>query len=151
MQLSPKPFVDRATVETLLRVGRRRAQQIIAPCVTDWVGSNGLADRDQLVAHLQALASSEDSLYEVRRQKRVASFVQEQRLGPRVLIEAPTQVFNQSWSSLPPGIELGPGFILTRFATPEEGLQKLLALAMAIGNDFSSFEQLVSAEDPVSS
>ena len=42
----PRPFVDRATLEALLGVSRRRAQEILAPCVTDRVGSNGLADRD---------------------------------------------------------------------------------------------------------
>ena len=31
----PRPFVDRATVEFLLGVGRRRAQQILAPCITE--------------------------------------------------------------------------------------------------------------------
>lgn len=36
----PRPFVDRETVEQLLGVGRRRAQQIMAPCISDRIGSS---------------------------------------------------------------------------------------------------------------
>jgi hypothetical protein len=46
----PQPWVDRATVERVLGVGRRRAQQILAPCVSSQIGANGLADRDRLIA-----------------------------------------------------------------------------------------------------
>ncbi|MEP6540341.1 MAG: hypothetical protein ABJF23_33760 [Bryobacteraceae bacterium] len=42
-------WVDRATVERLFQVGGRRAQQILAPCVSLQIGSNGLADRDLFV------------------------------------------------------------------------------------------------------
>src|ERR1022692_5214490 len=49
LQSLPRPFVDRATVEFLLGVGRRRAQQIMAPSITDRVGANGLADRTPLI------------------------------------------------------------------------------------------------------
>ena len=55
LQALPRPFVDRATLEFLLGVGRRRAQQILAPCITDRVGTNGLADREVLIAHLRRL------------------------------------------------------------------------------------------------
>src|ERR1017187_8237203 len=50
LDVLPRPFVDRATVEFLLGVGRRRAQQIMAPSITDRVGTNGLADRNLLIA-----------------------------------------------------------------------------------------------------
>ena len=36
----PLPFVDRATLQSLLRVGPRRAQQIMAPCISDHLGSS---------------------------------------------------------------------------------------------------------------
>ena len=55
----PRPFVDRATVEFLLGVGRRRAQQVMAPCIMDHVGTNGLADRDAFIAHLRRLAEGD--------------------------------------------------------------------------------------------
>ena len=39
LEALPRPFVDRAAVEFLLGVGRRRAQQILAPCIMDHVGA----------------------------------------------------------------------------------------------------------------
>ena len=64
LQTLPRPFVDRATVEFLLGVGRRRAQQILAPCIRDRVGTNGLADREAFIAHLRRLAEGDDGYYE---------------------------------------------------------------------------------------
>src|SRR5262249_26009629 len=68
----PRPFVDRATLEFLLGVGRRRAQQIMAPCISDRVGSNGLADRGLLIARLRRLAEGDDGFYERRRRQKLA-------------------------------------------------------------------------------
>ena len=53
LESQPRPFVDRATLEFLLGVGRRRAQQIMQPCVIDRIGANGLADRDALIEQLR--------------------------------------------------------------------------------------------------
>jgi hypothetical protein len=44
------------------------------------------------------------------------------------------------WASLPAGVHLEPGRITVEFQEPQEGIEKLLALAMAIGNDFEVFE-----------
>jgi hypothetical protein len=52
----PRALGDRATLEFLLGVGRRRAQQIIAPCITDRVGANGLADREAVIHSLEKIA-----------------------------------------------------------------------------------------------
>src|SRR5205823_4111999 len=79
LQALPRPFVDRATIEFLLGVGRRRAQQILAPCITDRVGSNGLADRDRLIARLQGLAQGDDGFYEVQRRRKVADVLEKLR------------------------------------------------------------------------
>src|ERR1044072_4537720 len=72
----PRPYVDRASVELLLGVGRRRAQQIMAPCITDRVGSNGLADRERLIVHLQHLADGTDVHYERQRQIKLATLLE---------------------------------------------------------------------------
>lgn len=141
----PRPFVDRATVEFLLGVGRRRAQQIMAPCITDRVGSNGLADRGRLIAQLRALAEGEEGYYEVQRRRKVAAALDRLRIErlhqPRLLVEAPVQVVSQEFANLPPGVRLEAGRITVEFQHPREALEKLLALAMAIGNDFASFER----------
>jgi hypothetical protein len=60
-----------------------------------------------------------------------------------VLVEAPTRVVDQAFSDLPPGVRLQPGRVTVDFEEPHQALEKLLALAMAIGNDFVAFERAV--------
>jgi hypothetical protein len=142
----PRPFVDRATVESLLGVGRRRAQQIMAPCITDHVGANGLVDRDVLIERLQRVAEGDNCFYERTRRRRVAEHLDSLRKDrletPRVLVAAPTRVVNQEMDKLPPGVQVQSGRITIEFDRPQQALEKLLALAMAIGNDYSLFERL---------
>jgi len=142
----PRPFVDRPTVEFLLGVQRRRAQQIMAPCVSDCVGTNGLADRDALIAHLRRLAEGDGGYYEQRRRRKVAEILmqleKERREQPRLLIEAPVRVLEQKFDNLPAGVRLEPGRITVEFHQPQQALEMLLALAMAIGNDFDRFDRI---------
>jgi hypothetical protein len=149
LEALPRPFVERATVESLLGVGRRRAQQILAPCVTERVGSNGLANRDSLIAHLRRLAQSDGRHYEQRRRQKVAAKLaeleKERRERPILLVEAPTQILNQEFEHLPSGVRLEPGRIIVEFAHPQQALEKLLALAMAISNDLDRFERRVQS------
>ncbi len=148
LQAHPYPYVDRATIEFLLGVGRRRAQQIIAPCVTDRVGTNGLADRDALVHRLQLLAAGDDTFYEIRRRRKVAALItalrQERLRKPQLLVEAQDAVLQQEFDNLPPGVRLEPGHITVEFEQPQQALEKLLALAMAISNDFERFERITA-------
>jgi hypothetical protein len=141
----PQPWIDRSTVERVLQVGRRRAQQLLAPCVSFQTGSSGLADRGQFLAHLQRLATGETVHYERQRRRRLARTLADLHSAwqTRLPIEAPTSVVNQVLADLPAGIALAPGQITVRFTTTEEALEKLLALGMAIGNDFERFEQAV--------
>ncbi|HYZ24200.1 MAG TPA: hypothetical protein VE690_18775 [Rhodopila sp.] len=150
LEKHPHPYVDRATVEFLFSVGRRRAQQIIAPCITDRVGSNGLADRDLLIAHLRRIARGEEVPFEVRRRRKVAAFLEQlrqERLNqPQLLVPAPVAIVNQQLRRLPAGVRISPGEIRIAFDNPQEALEKLLALAMAISNDLEGFERTAAGE-----
>ena len=143
----PLPYVDRATVEFLLGVSRRRAQQILAPCVVSRVGTNGLADRDALITRLQHIAEGDEAAYEIERRHKVARLIgnlrQQWMTQPQLLVEAPAAVINQELEALPAGVRLEPGRITVEFDEPQQGLEKLLALAMAISNDFDAFERCV--------
>ena len=144
------PFVDRATLEFALGVGRRRAQQILQPLVSRRIGKNGLALREDVIAHLRHLAASDTAYFEKQRRSRLHSILDElhrqAKEQPRVLVEAPTAVVNQEFESLPPGVQLSPGRIeIEGFQTPEEAKQKLLALILAIGNDPIGFDERVTA------
>ena len=44
------PYVDRATLEQVMGVGRRRAQQILQPLVRRMVGRSGLAFKEDVIA-----------------------------------------------------------------------------------------------------
>src|ERR1041385_3376409 len=79
LRLLPRPFVDRAMVELLLGVGARRAQQIMAPCIIERVGTSGVADRDIFVEHLQRLGRSESVFYELQRRRKVATVLDRMR------------------------------------------------------------------------
>jgi hypothetical protein len=155
LQTQSRPFVDRATIEFLLGVGRRRAQQILAPCITERVGANGLADRNQVIERLRQLAQGDNGYYERRRRRRVAdvldSLRRERMEKPQLLVEAPLRVIDQKFQDLPPGVHLEIGRITVEFDQPRQALEKLLALAMAIGNDFRRFEQMVAGDPPLSS
>jgi len=145
LEAYPRPFIDRPAVELLFGVGRRRAQQILAPWIHDYIGSNGLADRDALIAYLRGLATGDDVHYERRRRRKLAEVLErlrKERLDrPKLLVEAPLAVVNQDFANLPPGVRLEPGRLSIEFQHPRQALEKLLALAMAIGKDFDSFER----------
>ncbi len=145
LESQPRPFVDRATLEFLLGVGRRRAQQILAPCVTDRVGANGLANRDALIDHLRRLAQGDEGFYEVERRRKVAHVLNQLRKTrlerPQLLVEAPVAVVNRELKDLPAGIHIEAGRITIEFEQPQQALERLLALAMAISNDYDRFER----------
>ena len=93
---------------------------------------------------LRALAAGEAVSFEVQRRERLHSILDqlhhEQKLHPRVLVEAPTAIVTQEFKALPPGVHLSPGrIVLDSFSTPEEAKQKLLALVMAMANDPAGF------------
>jgi hypothetical protein len=145
IETNPRPFVDRATVEFLLNVGRRRAQQIMAPCIIERFGATGLADRDALIARLRRLGDGDDAHYERQRRRKVAEVLmqlqKERRERPQLLVEAPVNIVSQQFANLPSGVRLEPGRITLDFDHAQQALEKLLALAMAIGNDFERFER----------
>jgi hypothetical protein len=87
-------------------------------------------------------------MYEHRRRHRVAGEIDRLRKAwlerPRVIVEAPTYVVNQTFAGLA-GVTISPGRIVVDFDTPQAALEKLLALAIAVGNDFETFERMAAA------
>ena len=91
------------------------------------------------------LAEGDAGHYERQRRRQLAEILaqlQKDRLElPQLLVEAPLQVLTQQFDNLPAGVRLEPGRITVTFDQPHQALEKLLALAMAIGNDFDRFER----------
>lgn len=142
------PWVDRQTIESVLGVGRRRAQQILRPLVRHTVGRNGLARKEDVVLYLRQLAHGDPVSFERRRRERFAELIsnwhRELQTQPRVLVEAPTAIVNQELASLPSGVHLTPGrIVIEGFRNPDEARQRLLALILAIGNDPDEFDRRI--------
>jgi hypothetical protein len=109
-----------------------------------------VASREELIAHLKRLAAGDEAYYERRRRKRLAQVLEGLRQAalaqPKVLVEAPTTVRSQEFANLPDGVSVSPGAISITFSSPSEALQRLLALSMAIGNDFNEFERMAGKQ-----
>ena len=151
----PIPWVDRATVEDLLHIRRRRAQEILAPLATQRRGCGTVVERTALIRHLERLASGETVYYEQKRRERVWTELQKER---RRWLETPPAfvhpepallraVYQDDLEGLPPGVELLPGRIQITFDHPNEALEKLLALALAIGQNQAAFEERVRTRE----
>jgi hypothetical protein len=142
----PDPWVDTAVLQEVLGVGRRRAQQLLAPCVTRQIGANGVADREAVITHLQRLATGETTHYEQRRRLRLAEYMNAlyRERQQSVFVEAPANIVSQDFKGLPQGVSITPGRIGITFDGTTQALQRLLALAMAIRNDELSFERLAT-------
>jgi hypothetical protein len=145
----PSPWIDRATLEAVLGVGRRRAQQILQPLVRLTLGKNGLAPKAIVLRYLRQLASGEAAAFELQRRARLHTLLgqwkEQMREQPPVLIEAPETIVNQELQDLPPGVHLSPGRIVVEgFSCPDEAKQHLLALIMAMGNDPEEFDARIA-------
>jgi hypothetical protein len=142
----PDPWLDRQTVQQLLGVKIRRAQQIMNTCAGRTVGTSSLVDRQAFIQQLKRIQSGEAEVYEQKRRQRVALVLHElsTQRAPELKVEAPAPIVNQAFENLPPGVDLGKGRITIYFNDPKEALEKLLALAMAVGNDYDSFEKITT-------
>lgn len=148
----PEDWVDRATLESLLGVGRRRAQQLLARIPCQRVGATVLAGRADVIAHLRSIAAGDDAHFEHRRQQRLWDQLepvrQEWTGQPPLLVEVSQsqvrRIETHDFAALPEGVDLAPGSITVRFQDPDEALQKLMSLAMAIAQNRAAFEERVA-------
>ena len=144
LESSEDPWVDRARLESLLGVGRRRAQQLLAPVATRVVGSSRVARASAVIACLKQAASGDEAGYDTQRRRRLWT-----KLGePPVLVEVPSttiqRIVRNDFHGLPEGVDLAPGSIALRFTSSGEALEKLVALALAISHNREAFDALVN-------
>lgn len=144
----PAPVVDRATVERLFGVRRRRANQIISRMGGYEIGRTALVEKGPLLARLEAIAGGEEFHYEERRRARVHEKLDEARRivrAQRVKIQpaAPPPPAASS-PKLPEGVSLHPGELRIAFDTPETLLTRLFALSQSMAHDFEEFVAYIS-------
>jgi hypothetical protein len=140
------PIVDRAGVERLFGLRRRRAIELMHEFGGYQTGRTFLLDRVRLLEALQSLESREDYTAEKRRRERLRDVVEASRehlILTRVRIPVHAAAMRPSLDRLAPGVILLPGMLSIEFRHPIELLEKLYGLAQAISHDFERFEELL--------
>ena len=142
------PVVDRAVIERLFGLRRRRAIALLHHFNGYQAGRTFLVDRRVLIDQLRRLAEGEEFQMESRRKQRLDHKVDQLRrnqAGARVKIPVQPDVFNRKLAELSVGVVLEPGHLHIAFSGAEDLLAKLYELSQAASNDFDRF---CSAAEP---
>ena len=140
------PVVDRAGIEHIFGLKRRRAIELMHQFGGYHTGRTFLVDRARLLEALQSQESREDYSVEKRRRERLGDVVEASRehlIAMRVRIPVRATAARASLDRLAPGVLLLPGMLSIEFQHPVELLEKLYELAQAISHDFDKFEELL--------
>ncbi|MCC7498587.1 MAG: hypothetical protein IT160_13480 [Bryobacterales bacterium] len=137
------PVVDRSCIETLFRVARRRAIQLMHQFGGYQAGKTFLIDRLALIEHLRLAAEGGEFFHERRRRSRVGAALQSLASAAKarqVVVPVNSSVYDTTLASLPAGVSLDAGRLTVEFASPEELVGKLFAVAQALVNDYGKVE-----------
>ena len=140
------PIVDRAGIERISGLKRRRAIELMHEFGGYQAGRTFLLDRARLLEALQSLESGEDYSVEKRRRGRLRDVVEaswEHLILTQVRVPVRAVAMRPSLDRLAPGVLLMPGMLSIEFQHPIELLEKLYGLAQAISHDFEKFEELL--------
>ena len=136
------PVIDRAMVEGLFGLRRRRAIELMHRFGGYQAGRTFLIDRLLLIRNLQQLTEGEDFQTERQRKERLDETLDDFRrirTATRVKIPVPADVKEQKMAGLSPAIGLEPGHLHIAFSGTEDLLSKLYQLSQAAANDFDRF------------
>jgi hypothetical protein len=141
--------VDRAVIERLFGLRRRRAIELMHRFGGYQAGRTFLIDRLLLIEQLRRLAEGEEFQSESRRKERLQDAVDELRrnvTAARVKIPVPSEVLGWRGADLSDGVALEPGHLHISFRDTEDLLSKLYALSQSAASDFDRFR---AAAEPV--
>ena len=139
------PVVDRASVEHLFGVGRRRAIQLLHRFGGYQAGKTFLVDRNELIGQLKAIRDGEPFSRETKRRRRVlhelekASRLQKARA---VKVRVSRDEIDKL-RGLPEGVTIQAGQLVVEFDGVEELLRRLYELSQSAARDFPAFEKAV--------
>jgi hypothetical protein len=143
LELVQTPVVDRACVETVFGVGRRRAIQLMHEFGGYQAGKTFLLDRLALIGKLGAMVGGEGFYYESRRRQRLGRQLQslaEVVKARRVVVAVGRGGWETTVSTLPEGVVASAGRLVVEFSSREELATRLFAVVQALANDYESFE-----------
>jgi hypothetical protein len=141
------PVVDRAVIERLFGLRRRRAIELLHRFGGYQADRTFLLDRRQLMDYLRRLAEGEDFQVEIRRKERLEHTVDQLRrnqAAAQVTIRVPPEVRSRKIAGLSAGVALEPGHLHIEFQGTEDLLSKLYELSQAAANEFEKFDAVVS-------
>lgn len=150
------PVLDRAAVEQLFGLRRRRAIELMHSFDPYQVGKTFLLDRVRLIERLRQMLDAPEFTREQRRKQRLAEALDElrrHRVAAEVSLPVAAEALGRKMADLPAGVSLSPGELRVEFQSAEQLLAKLFELAQAAANDFERFQQVVTmpAESPSTS
>ena len=137
------PVVDRAIVERVFGLRRRRAIELLHRFGGYQAGRTFLVERRVLIDQLRRLAEGEDFQRESRRKERLDHTLGELRrnhTGRCVKIPVQPDVWGRRLADLSTEVELKPGHLHIQFSGTEDLLTKLYELAATASNDFEGFQ-----------
>jgi hypothetical protein len=146
LRLLPAPVLDRAAIETLFGVKRRRAIQLLAQFGGYQAGKTFLVNRDSLLQQLEKIRDGDRFQRESSRRERVAGSIATLRkhaAASRVQIPVEQKAHQAVLETLPAGIHLKHNRLEVDFKSAEDLLAKLFHLAQAVSNDWDRFSELL--------
>ena len=139
------PVIDRAVIQSVFGLGRRRAIELLNQLGAYKSGKALLIERTRLIAELDKIAAGGDYRQEQARHEKLSAVLarfQRTRRAQEVRIEVSPEVFSSRVDALPAAVHLRPGKLEVEFSGCEDLVGKLFTVAQAALNDFDTFRDL---------
>jgi hypothetical protein len=136
------PVVDRAVIERIFGVRRRRAVELMRDFGGYRAGNTILLDRLGLIDQLEAVRAGPDVIRERRRKERLSEKLDElHRYRSAAAVRIPVRVVLAG--TMPDGVAFEAGRLMVEYGSVEELLSRLYALSQAAAQDYDGFRQNV--------
>ena len=137
-----RTLLTRRDVERLFGVSKARAATLMQTFGAELVGNQRTLPRTKLLQQLKKHRGRAAFRGEEERRARLVAELQQARLTG-VRFKVPAETMSAKLANLPEGVSVARGRIEVRFDGAENALERLFALAQALGNDYVRFEELV--------
>ena len=141
------PVVDRASIEQLFGVSRRRAIQLLHRFGGYQAGKTFLVERQELLPQLKAIRDGEAFSREAKRRHRVLRELDEiSRLQKARAVKIRVSREDVAKArGLPEGVRVEPGRMVVEFEGMDQLLSRLFELSQSALRDFAIFENAVTS------
>ena len=137
-----RDIITRSDVQTLLDIGKSRANTLMLRFGAERTSHLLTIPRRKLLDVLKKQGRSREFLQEEARQEKLHKALHRARVKA-VRFKFPIETTGSRLRNLPEGVTVGGTRITVDYTHPKQALQRLMALAHALGNDYERFETLV--------